>query len=283
MMSGSETESGGGSDDELTPIMDTQQYTFQKVNRHDDVVYLSQSLSQIDSMLPPASQLAPKEVDGTKLSTLSCKRSLMLVPPPATSTPKVPQKPALSEEGLKQEAIRIMKTLPRGEVTMWGIMQTIEYNDMRLLFKFKGVKVVGRANKADMGRRILKYVQRGDFQSIFKSIAEEKNGMRNLIGKEKLIHMTENHERHKSASLNSKLANDESKSNEIKGTINSVQINPFRANPGVPIPLVSVGGNKNWIPVDNCKMKICQWLLDVFTKKTSKIVCVHKRYKCLNN
>ena len=54
MMSGSETESGGGSDDELTPVMDTQQYTSDVDNRHDDDVYLPQNLSQIDSILPTA-------------------------------------------------------------------------------------------------------------------------------------------------------------------------------------------------------------------------------------
>ena len=265
MLSGSETESGGGSDDELTPVMDTQQYTFNDDNRHDDEVYLPQNLSQINSILPTVSQLASQLApdDGAKLSTLSCKRSLMLMPQ-AVCTPKTVQRPPLSGEGLRLEAIRIMKMLPRGEVTMWGIMQTIEYNDMRLLCKFKGFKVVGRANKVDMGRRIFKYIQRGDFQTIFQSIAEEKNGMRNLIGKEKLIHMAEkksssnkDYECDKVSDFNSILAKDEVKSNGIKGTTNCVQINPFRVNPaGIPIPLVSVGGNKNWIPVENCKMRI---------------------------
>lgn len=263
-MSGSETECDGCSDDELTPVIYTQQSSFMDKSEVEDEVSYLQSLSQLDSMMPPVSQPvfthSRKEIDSARCSHIPSKRASILVPPQAVSTPKSGQRPPVSQESLRLHAMRIIKTLPRGEVTMWGIMQTIDYNDMRLLCKFKGVKVMGRANKAEMGGRILKYIQRGEFRSIFKSIAEQKNGMRNLIGKEKLISYSERISKldntdegdNKASNITKEISN-EVKSGDLRGLINTPNISSFRANLGVPIPLVSVGGNENWKFVDNRK------------------------------
>ena len=260
-MNDSETECDDDSNEELTPVMNTyQEKEFEKSCPSGGMSYL-QSLTQLDSMLPPASQPAAAVLsyvtdgncgkDGNSGKDHLNKRRSILMPPQAT-TPKAAVRPPLSEDRLRQEAIRILKTLPRGEATMWGIMQTIEYHDMRLLCKYKGTKLTGRVSKADMGGRILKYIQRGDFKSIFDTIGELHTGIKNTSRDNKNTAST-------SASNKDIKNTDISILNAGSNPIIPIPISdPVKIIPGpVPVPVsaavISVGDNSKWKHVDHRK------------------------------
>jgi hypothetical protein len=167
-MSGSETERDGDSEDDLTPLL-TQADCFE------NNTYL-EGLSQLDDMLPVPSRAvtASQNVhDETRHSVLPSKRTSLLVPPHKITERKIVA-PLLSGTDLKEEAIRIIKKLPRGEVTMWGIMSSLTITEMRNLGRYKGYTKTSNSKEV-IGQRILKYFEDGDFESVLKSIDEDKS------------------------------------------------------------------------------------------------------------
>ena len=257
-MSDSSTECDDSSGDELTPIMESKYHS--TARSHESVVPMTylQNLSQLDEMLPPLSHCSKKEV-----AILPSKRAYLVVPPPVVATLKAAVKPPISDEDLRLEVIRIMELLPRGEVSMWGIMQTIEFNDMRYLCKYRGLNH-GRASKSEMGQRIFKCIKNGEFNSIFKAIEEQKKGGKCLTGKG-----TAQPQLGKRSATNMKETREViARMTEIGGSKNAVTIDqneilqlrdvessePVTPHRAVPIPVVAVGGIRNWKVVDNRKL-----------------------------
>jgi hypothetical protein len=237
-MSGSDTECDGNSSDGMTPIMPIP------ANYDDDSPKFSyrDSLSQLDAMLPPKSSGASIErsmaLEKTGSLVHAYKRPSILVPTKTSGNVKAVVRPPLSDAALKLEAIRIMKNLPRGEATMWSLMHAVEYNDMRLLCKYKGLKVSGRANKAEMGQVILKSMQKGEFESISTAVGT------NVNKNKRQQHSSEPYE----TNLKCKdLAND------ILSDQTTVPTNSYRNNGITPVPVMALGGNKTWKQVDNCE------------------------------
>lgn len=238
-MSGSDTECDGNSSDGMTPIMPIP------ANYDDDSPkYYSyrDSLSQLDAMLPPKSSGA--SVDQLRVSDVTggivqaYKRPSILVPVKATGSVKAVVRPPLSEAALKVEAIRIMKSLPRGEATMWSLMHNVEYNDMRLLCKYKGLKFSGRASKAEMGQIILNSMQKGGFESISTTVGGNVNRTKRSPNS--------------SESLETNL---QSKDLEKAGISDqkTVPTHSHRNNGSTPVPVMALGSNDTWKQVDNCE------------------------------
>jgi hypothetical protein len=237
-MSGSDTECDGNSSDGMTPVMPIP------ANYDDDSPKYSytDSLSQLDAMLPPKSNGASvgrsKVLDQTASLVHAYKRPSILVPTKASGGVKAIVRPPLSEAALKLEAMRIIKNLPRGEATMWSLMHAVEYNDMRLLCKYKGLKFSGRANKAEMGQIILNSMQEGGFKSIFTTVGGNVNRNKHEP------HPSEPHETNlKSKDLAKGIPSDQK----------TVPTNFYRNNGSTPVPVMALGGNNTWNQVDNCE------------------------------
>lgn len=235
-MSGSDTECDGNSSDGMTPVMPIQ------VSFGDNSPKYSyrESLSQLDAMLPPkpsgTSFERSRVLVDTGSSAHAYKRPSIIVPAKAPVSLKAVVRPPLSEDALRLEATRIIKTLPRGEATMWSIMQAVEYNDMRILCKYKGLKFSGRASKAEMGQIILNSMQKGGFERISTSVGNNK------IGNKQQPHPSEPHE------TNLKSQNLE------KGVISDQKsVNSYRVSGSTPVPVVALGGSDTWKQVDNCE------------------------------
>ena len=237
-MSGSDTECDGNSSDGMTPIMPIH------ANYDDDSPNYSyrDSLSQLDAMLPTKSSLASIEqsrvLDVTGGLVKAYKRPSILVPTKPSGTVKAVVRPPLSEAALKLEAIRIIKTLPRGKATMWSLMHTVEYNDMRLLCKYKGLKFSGRASKAEMGQIVFNSMQKGGFESISTAVAGNVNRDKHQLNS------SEPHESNLKSKDYEKVVDTDQK------TVSTIS---YRNNGGTPVPVMSLGGNSSWKQVDNCK------------------------------
>lgn len=238
-MSGSDTECDGNSSDGMTPIMPIP------ANYDDESPkYYSyrDSLSQLDAMLPPKSSGA--SVDRLRVSDVSggivqaYKRPSILVPVKATGSVKAVVRPPLSEASLKVEAIRILKSLPRGEATMWSLMHTVEYNDMRLLCKYKGLKFSGRASKAEMGQIILHSMQKGGFESISTTVGGNVNRTKRSPNSSEPLE----------TNLQSKDSEEVSTSDQ-----KTVPTHSHRNNGSTPVPVMALGSNNAWKQVDNCE------------------------------
>jgi hypothetical protein len=244
-MSGSDTECDDNSSDGMTPIMPIH------ANYDDDSPNYSyrDSLSQLDSMLPTKSSLASiAKLDVTGGLVQAYKRPSILVPTKPSGTVKSVVRPPLSEAALKLEAIRIMKTLPRGEATMWSLMHTVEYNDMRLLCKYKGLKFPGRASKAEMGQIVFNSIKKGGFESISTAVGGNVNRNKHQLNS------SEPYETNLTSKDFEKVVYTDQK---------TVPTNSYRNNGGTPVPVMSLGGNSNWKQVDNCKSKKIDLILYV--------------------
>ena len=244
-MSGSETECNDGSSDDLTPIICTQRSSPQYSYR--------ESLSQLDAMLPAlaysdSTEKKKNEQSDSAVPMLVHKRPSILVPPPAQLNSKIAARPPLSEDALRLEALRIAKTFPRGEPTMWSIMQALDYKDLRLLCKYQGVKFPGTASKADMGQRVLKLIQKGAFKSLL-------DGTYDSMGRKRVKNASDDITSG-SCSASAALGNGEKinkKSDRKEGSTSTSSNCPTPAKP-VPIPVVAVGGHDNWKQVDHCEI-----------------------------
>ena len=243
-MSGSETECDDGSSDDLTPIICTQRNSPQYSYR--------ESLSQLDAMLPAlaysdSTEKKKNEHADTAVPLFIRKRPSILVPLPAQVISKIAARPPLSEDALRLEALRIARMFPRGEPTMWSIMQALDYKDLRLLCKYQGVKFPGTASKADMGQRVLKLIQKGDFKSLL-------DGTYDSMGRKRISNASDDITSGTS-SASAALDNTEKiivKNDRKAGSSSSSSSCPTPVRP-VPIPVVAVGGHNNWKQVDHCE------------------------------
>lgn len=243
-MSGSDTESDG----ELTPIM-TQYQNSQDIDGFESSNNYLENLSQLDSMLAPKSSKITSSqavIKATGNSSMANKRSSLLVP--ALKTKFFPR-PEPSMSDLRNEAIRIIKKLPRGDVTLWRIMQYLEMSDIRLLSKYKRIKLTGN-KKQDIGQCLLSSFQSGEFKSIIQSIEDEVNT--NRSGKK-----TSMIQKPKENISNSQVKNN-TKDMQIS-KVDSIITSSSSANliKAAPIPVVAVGESNQWKLVDNRKLLIC--------------------------
>lgn len=264
-MSDSDTECDDGSSDELTPIMPSQHYSKACNFEAQEAASHLRNLSQQDSILPASShreqRSSKREVAMppvmsvlppiTPPSIPQGRRSYLLIPPQAASAPKAVIRPQLSDEEQRVEAIRIIKTLPRGEITMWVLMQNIEFQEMRSLCRYKGLKL---SSKAEMGHRILQSIKKGEFRSIFRLIEDEKKGVKNYSGMGKNQSQLEKRPESAKTELKSK----DSEDNKINKSHHQDQkfpersvVNLFAPFKAAPTPVVAVGSNNNWKMTDN--------------------------------
>ena len=229
----SDTDTGGenGSNDDLTPVIILENNYENESPRHNH----RESLSQLDAMMPRMQYGASQsQVCSTGLVR---KRLSDIIP--SFIPIKAIVRPPLSETALREEAVRIVKTFPRGEATMWSIMHAVEYSDMKILCKYLGVK--HRLSKVDMGKTILKAIQNGEFKQLANPVAD-KRGNAGSVNSEKIVVSEDN----SGAILNAvvpPMLNIQKNSREIVSKVSS-------------IPVVAVGGAIDWKKVDHGKNSI---------------------------
>ena len=229
----SDTDSGceNGSNDDLTPVIVLENNYENESPRHNH----RESLSQLDAMMPRMQYGASQsQVCSTGLVR---KRLSDIIP---SSIPvKAIVRPPLSEAALREEAVRIVKTFPRGEATMWSIMHAVEYSDMKILCKFLGVK--HRLSKVDMGKTILKAMQNGEFKQLTNPVAEKRSNAVSVNSEKKAV--SEEKSGADLETVGSPILNVQKKPPEIVSKVSS-------------IPVVAVGGAIDWKQVDHGKNTI---------------------------
>jgi hypothetical protein len=225
-MSDTDTGCENGSNDDLTPVIILENNCENESPRHNH----RESLSQLDAMMPRMQYGASQShVCSTGLVR---KRLSDIIP---SSIPiKAIVRPPLSETALREEAVRIVKTFPRGEATMWSIMHAVEYSDMKILCKYLGVK--HRLSKVDMGKTILKAIQKGEFKQLTNPVVE-KRGNKGSVNSEKKV-VSEDNSGLNLETVGSPTLDIQKNSPELVSKVSS-------------IPVVAVGGAIDWKQVDH--------------------------------
>ena len=240
-MSDTDTGCENGSNDDLTPVIILENNFEDESPRHNH----RESLSQLDAMMPRMQYGASQsQVCSTGLVR---KRLSDIIP---SSIPiKAIVRPPLSESALREEAIRIVKTFPRGEATMWSIMHAVEYSDMKILCKYLGVK--HRLSKVDMGKTILKAIQNGEFKQLTNPVVEKKGNAGGVNSEKKVV--TEDRSGANLDTVGQPKLNIQKNSPEIVSKVSS-------------IPVVAVGGAIDWKQVDHGKGTMSNMMITISQK-----------------
>ena len=234
-MSDSDTGCENGSNEDLTPVILLEKNYETQSPRYNH----RESLSQLDAMMPRMQYGASVEQAQSQVCSTGLLRKRLSDIIPSSIPAKAAVRPPLSEYALREEAIRIVKTFPRGEATMWSIMHAVEYSDMKILCKFLGVK--HRLSKVDMGKTILKAIQNGELKNLTNPVSE-KRGNAGSANSEKTI-VAEDRSCANIASTVSQELNNHIKSPEIMMKVAS-------------IPVVAVGGAVDWKQVDSGEIEV---------------------------
>ena len=196
--------------------------------------------SQVEKILPPPSSSSSSTAFRQPVPVSNAK------PPPPVQKPKAAgssgktlvkaSQVMLSVDDLRKESLRALKKLPTGESpSMWTIMTCLDVTDMKSLCKYCGIHPATKSTKADLGQIVLTSFQKGAFRSLFKPSSDAE---RRVSKTQQAPTMQESKEQ----------APQPSRSMSLPSTGQESQ----RAIP-MPTPLLKLGSDAHWRPVDNCK------------------------------
>ena len=203
--------------------------------------------SQVEKFLPPPASSSSSSAFRPPVPLSNAKPPAVQKPKVATSSGKILVKASqvtLSVDDLRNQSLRALKKLPTGESpSMWTIMTCLDVTDMKTLCKYCGIHPAAKQTKNDLGQIVLTSFQKGAFRSLFKPPSSSSDAERRVPKPQQAPAATQEAKEQ---------ASQPARSTQLPPTGQESQ----RAMPvptPLPTPVMTVGSDAHWKPVDNCK------------------------------
>ena len=204
--------------------------------------YVESQYSQVEKFLPPPASSSSSSAFRPPVP-LSNTKPPVQKPKAAGSSGKTVVKASqvmLSVDDLRNQSLRALKKLPTGESpTMWTIMTCLDVTDMKSLCKYCGIHPSTKSSKADLGQLVLTSFQKGSFRSLFKPSSDA----------ERRVSKTQQAPTIQESKEQAPQAPQPARSTQLPSAGGQES---QRAMP-LPTPVMTVGSDAQWRPVDNCK------------------------------